>query len=92
MEFGVILVAIVIMLCILADDTIILSVPAYEPSDSEDLEEFVIDAKHDWCNKAIENLQLSDDELIAMIIRGDENLIPDGKTVIYEGDIVVTYR
>ncbi|MDD7403217.1 MAG: potassium/proton antiporter [Butyribacter sp.] len=77
---------------ILAGDNIILSVPAYEPSDNEDLEEIVIDKEHEWCNKPIEALELSDDELIAMIIRGEENLIPDGKTMIYEGDIVVTYR
>lgn len=77
---------------ILEGDDVILSVPAYEPSENEDLEEIVIDKGHEWCNKPIAELNLSDDELIAMIIRGDENLIPDGKTVICENDIVVAYR
>ena len=30
--------------------------------------------------------------MIAMVIRGEENIIPDGKTVIQAGDVVVVYR
>lgn len=77
---------------ILAGDTVILSVPAYEPADNEKLEEIHIDKNHEWCNKAISELELPQNELLAMIIRGEENLIPDGKTVIREGDVVVAYR
>lgn len=77
---------------IFANDTIILSVPAYEPSDNEQLTETRIDADNRWCNHSIAELNLAADELIAMIIRGDETLIPDGKTVILENDIVVTYH
>lgn len=77
---------------ILAGDNVILSVPAYEPADHEKLEEIQIDKHHEWCDRAIAELKLPSDELLAMIIRGEENLIPDGKTVIREGDIVVAYR
>lgn len=77
---------------ILGGDTVILSVPAYEPAENEKLEEIIIDRRHQWCNKAISELELEQNELLAMIIRGDENLIPDGKTVICEGDVVVLYR
>lgn len=77
---------------ILANDTIILSVPSYEPSDSEQLIETRIDADNNWCNHSIAELNLAADELIAMIIRGEETLIPDGKTVILENDVVVTYH
>lgn len=77
---------------ILAGDSVILSVPAYEPAEHEKLEEIYIDKNHEWCNKAIADLKLPADELLAMIIRGEENLIPDGKTVIREGDVVVAYR
>lgn len=77
---------------ILAGDNVILSVPAYEPAEHEKLEEILIDNTHNWCNRSIEELQLPPNELIALIIRGDENLIPDGKTVILEHDIVVAYR
>lgn len=77
---------------ILAEDTVILSVPSYEPGDNEQLTETRIEGNHAWCNHAICELDLDDNELIAMIIRDEENLIPDGKTKILENDIVVTYR
>lgn len=77
---------------ILAGDNVILSVPAYEPGEHEKLEEHLITENHTWCNRSIEDLHLPPNELIALIIRGDENLIPDGKTVILEHDIVVTYH
>jgi len=77
---------------ILAEDNVIISVPSYEPSGRENLEEIHIEKTHDWCNKAIAELNLPANELIALIIRGEENLIPDGKTIICENDIVVTYH
>ena len=77
---------------ILAGDDVILSVPAYEPAEHEKLEEIKIEKAHAWCNKAIWELNLPADALIAMIIRGSENLIPDGKTVMRENDTVVMYH
>ena len=77
---------------ILAGDNVILSVPAYEPAEHEKLEEIQIDSGHHWCNRSIEELHLPPNELIALIIRGEENLIPDGQTVILENDIVLSYR
>lgn len=73
-------------------DCVILSVPAYESGEGEHLEEIFVDRAHAWCNHPIKDLQLGEDELITMVIRGDENLIPDGETVILENDIVVTFR
>ena len=77
---------------VLAGDNIILSVPAYEPTDNDQLLEIQIDKTHPWCGKAIADLNIPEDELLAMIIRDGQNLIPDGKTVIRENDIVVTYK
>lgn len=77
---------------ILAGDNVILNVPAYEPTEHEKLVEIQIDSSHEWCNRSIEELQLPPNELIALIIRGEENLIPDGKTIILENDIVVAYQ
>ncbi len=77
---------------ILAGDDVILSVPAYEPSEQEKLEEITITKKHQWCNHTIAELKLPSDALIAMIIRGNENLIPSGKTLICENDIIVMYH
>ncbi|MGN0141874.1 MAG: potassium/proton antiporter [Roseburia sp.] len=77
---------------ILAEDNVILSVPSYEPSEKENLQEEQIGREHPWCNRTISELDLPRDVLIALVKRGSENLIPDGKTRILEGDIVVTYR
>ncbi len=77
---------------ILPEDTVILSVPPYTPSEDEQLEEIVIDKGHKWCNKMISEMNLKDDELIALILRNEETIIPDGKTKIHEDDVVVIYR
>jgi len=73
-------------------DNVILSVPPYIPGEDEQLEERHISKKDAWCNKKIAELELGANELIAMIIRGDETIIPDGKTVICERDVVVLYK
>ena len=64
----------------------------YYDEDEIKLKEIVIDKNHKWCNKCISNLSLSDDILIAMIKRGDENIIPRGRSKIKENDIVVIYN
>lgn len=77
---------------IMPDDTIILSVPPYVPSEDEQLEEIVITQSHKWCGREIGELDLKDDELIALILRDDETIIPDGKTMIKKSDVVVLYK
>jgi cell volume regulation protein A len=77
---------------ILAGDDIIFSVPPYTPSENEELEERVISKRDAWCNKLIGELELGADELIAMVLRGDESIIPDGKTKLLENDVVVLYK
>lgn len=75
-----------------AGDHLILSVPPYTTSETEHLQERYISRADAWCNKRIEELNLSQDSLIAMIMRGDETIIPDGKVVIKEKDVVVMYQ
>lgn len=75
-----------------AEDSVILSVPSFEPGEDDDLKEIFIGSDHKWCSRSIEELKLPNDILIALIKRKDNNLIPDGRTVIMENDIVVTYR
>lgn len=74
-----------------AGDSVILSVPEYEATGEVSLKEITIDKYHNWNGKTIEDLNLPDDILIAMLKRGDENIIPRGKTKIQEKDIVVIY-
>ena len=76
---------------ILAEDSVILSVPSYSGVSGINLKEVPVDQYHSWCDKSIEELHLPENVLIAMIRRGDENMIPRGQTVIHEGDVVVIY-
>lgn len=77
---------------IYAGDDIILTVPPYEPSEQDKLEEHNISKSDPWCDKAIEELDIPKDLLIAMIVRDEETVIPNGQTVLRENDIVVMYR
>lgn len=77
---------------ILANDSIILSVPTYRGQMDVNLKEVVIDKNHSWCGKHIEELNLPDEVLIALVRRGDKNMIPRGKTRLEENDIVVMYN
>lgn len=77
---------------ILAGDSVILSVPSYDVQDEISLQEVPIDRGHEWCQRRIEDLMLPDDVLIVLIKRGTENIIPRGKTVIQENDVLVMYQ
>lgn len=72
-----------------AGDDLILSVTPYDPSGSEELEERVIEKEDEWCNRAINELKISGNQLIAMIIRDAKPIIPDGSTIIREKDVIV---
>ena len=77
---------------ILAEDNLILNVPAYRGKSDIQLEEIEIDRRHNWCGKSIRDLNLPENVLIAVIKRGEENIIPSGKTMIQERDVVVIYN
>lgn len=75
-----------------ANDSIVLSIPEYDFKEDIKLNEIQIEKSHQWCNKSIEELHLPDNILVALIKRGEENVIPRGKTKILEDDIVVIYN
>lgn len=77
---------------ILAGDDVILSVPPYTPSEDDKLHEYRVSRSDNWCGKAICELNIPSDMLIAMVIRGEETIIPDGKTVLHENDMVMMYQ
>ena len=75
-----------------AGDNLILSIPPYNTNETERLEERIITKEDSWCDKTIGELHLPKEVLIAMVIRGEETIIPDGKTMIMENDIVVMFQ
>ena len=74
------------------NDSIVFSVPEYNSKDDIKLSEIDINKTHEWKNKTIEELNLPDNILVALIKRGEENIIPRGKTKILEDDVVVIYN
>lgn len=77
---------------ILPGDDLILSIPAYQEMEDIHLEEIPIGRDHEWCDRSIEELELPETVLLAIIKRGHESIIPRGQTVIKEGDVVVVYH
>lgn len=77
---------------ILPGDSLILSGSPFWTDGSEDLEEVEIEASHDWTGKSIRELNLPETQLISMIIRDNESLIPDGNTRIHQNDLLVIYN
>lgn len=60
-------------------------------SDDEDIHfiQLEINGGHLWIGKKIRELNLISNMLLVLIIRGDEHIIPNGDTVIEEGDVIV---
>ena len=48
-----------------------------------------VQGEHPWKDKRIRELSIPWDLLFVLIIRGDQSIIPNGKTKIKDGDIVV---
>lgn len=77
---------------ILAGDNVVLNVPGYEEVSEIELSEILIQKDHPWKDKRIRELDLKDYVLVAMIKREDGNIIPKGRTMIKEGDVVIIYN
>ena len=45
--------------------------------------------KHPWCNKKVKDINLIDDMLLVLIIRGKEKIVPRGDTLLLKDDIIV---
>ena len=48
-----------------------------------------IENEHFWCGKTLSQLKLPPDLLVAMIVRKQEIIIPNGATVLEVGDLLV---
>lgn len=74
------------------DDTIVLSLPRTSLADDITLKEVVIDNNHKWYNQKIKNLDLNKNELIVMIKRNGEYLVPNGEMKLCNDDLAVIYN
>ncbi len=70
-------------------DVLVLSALAYTDQDDIQLKEISLTPDHRWCGKAVHELDVPKNALIILIRRGEETIIPDGKTRLNAGDMVV---
>ena len=70
-------------------DTVILSAPAYREEVGLVLQEECIDKTSPWIGKTISEFSPREEELVVMILRDEQMIIPKGDTRIAEGDILV---
>ena len=76
---------------LLEGDYLVLNAPVYNSSKGV-LEEHLLTKNHAWTGKQISELDLPEHSLIAMITRHGKTLIPRGKTVLQEKDVVVVLQ
>ena len=50
---------------------------------------FTLDGKHGWVGKNLTDIILPPDTIVVLIIRGENQIVPDGKTVLEKGDTLV---
>lgn len=77
---------------VMEEDTIILSCLNYVDHSELNLHELEITKKHKWCEKQIRELRMPKGQLITLIHRNDDYMIPDGSTRLKAGDLLVICR
>lgn len=78
--------------CLEGGDLLICAAPAFEDRENLTLCEVEIDKNHKWRDKQVSELDQKSGVLIVMIKRGDRTLIPNGNTMIRQGDQLVFRR
>ncbi len=75
-----------------AGDDLILNMPPYYPGDRERVMEVDVYRNHKWAGKTVEELKIPSNQLIIMVIRDEEKIIPNGDTLIKEGDVLLLFK
>jgi cell volume regulation protein A len=74
---------------ILPDDVLIMAAPGFSDKADIELKEIRISENHEWLNQKISDIQIEPYKLITIIKRGPHSIIPNGRTLIKENDILV---
>ena len=74
---------------LLPDDILILSAAGFYDDHTFILSEIVIPPQHEWCGKTLSEISMPKDNLIIMIKRGEETVIPNGRIEITANDVWV---
>lgn len=74
---------------LLAGDIAVLSGPSLEKKFTGHLTEIEIDSDSEWIGMALSEIDLDSDKLVTLIKRGKRIVIPSGKTVVKENDVLI---
>lgn len=70
-------------------DIIVIAAPGYQDKINVEVSEIFINNDHIWKEKQIRSIKINSNTLIAIIKRGSDIIVPNGKTVINEDDTLV---
>ena len=73
---------------LLAGDEVVFCSKAYDNATVADIREHPLSKNSAWAGKMIKNYPNTDGSHVVMIRRGEEQIIPDGNTVLCAGDIL----
>lgn len=71
------------------DDRLIVVAPGFQDYMNTELTEIEIGSDHDWVHKPIKEVKIYPNTLIVMIRRLDEIIVPNGDTIVEDGDRLV---
>lgn len=70
-------------------DRLVLSAKANRVAKDVQLTEILLEKANDWIGKQLSEIRLEKGKLVVMVQRGEEIVIPNGRTVLKEGDVLV---
>ena len=75
-----------------AGDDLIMNIPPYYPAKKENVLEVRISKGHKWANQTLEQINFPTNQLVIMIIRNDDKIIPNGDTMVLENDVLLIFK
>ena len=73
------------------DDTVILGAEPFDANEHIHLKEFVLKKRNPWTNQKLKDLDISRHSVIVLVKRGNFTIIPNGETILREGDKIFMY-
>ena len=73
------------------NDTVILGAEPYDANEHIHLKEFDLKRRNPWTNQKLKDLDISRHSVIVLVKRGSFTIIPNGETVLREGDKIFMY-
>ena len=70
-------------------DLLVLAARSFEDRENLCLREVAIDRSHKWAGQPLSQIPFARRQLVIMVRRGLDTMIPDGSTVLLPGDVVV---